>query len=268
MNINLFSKELKRNRKTLLIWMGISSLFTIVVTAFYPTISSMGEGLNMIMSTLPPQITKAMGMDISTWSSIMGFYSTYYKIYIIILISIFTTYTATQIISKEERESTSEFLLTKPISRKSVFTTKILALASLSMIIFLTQVAVAYVGVILFSQKPVLWSLFFRLHLEGVLLMGIFTGFGLVVSQFTNPKRSLIGLVIGLTFGTNLLSALSKLTPSTEWLGYISPFNYLELSASNPEETINLIIAAIFFIIIVLTVVVAGKKFILRDIGT
>lgn len=268
MNRNLFSKELKRNRKTLFIWMVISSLFTIVVTAFYPTISSMGEGLNMIMATLPPQITKAMGMDISTWSNIMGFYSTYYKVYIIILISIFTTYTATQIISKEERESTSEFLLTKPISRRSVFTTKILALASLSMIIFLVQVLIASVGVILFSQKPVQWGLFMRLHLEGVLLMGLFTGIGLVVSQFVNPKRSLIGLVIGLTFGTNLLSALSKLTPSTEWLGYISPFNYLELTASNPEESLNLVVAGVFCVIIFATVFVAAKKFLSRDIGT
>jgi ABC-2 type transport system permease protein len=125
-NTNLYTKEIKRNRKNLAIWTAIVLGFTMMVLAIYPYMAEMGEGLNVIMEKIPPELGKALGMDADTWSSILGFYSTYYGVYIIVLLSIFTGSTAASILAKEERNQTSEFLMTRPISRTSNFLSKLL----------------------------------------------------------------------------------------------------------------------------------------------
>ena len=167
MNFNLYKKELKRNRRNLLIWTGIVIGFTLMVLAIFPHMAEMGEGLVDLMDKIPPEIAKAMGLDADTWSSILGFYSTYYGVYIIVLVSIFTTSTATVILSKEERDRTAEFLLTRPISRKEIYISKIASLLTLSLIIFAIQTIVATVCIHIFKQGEIDWSIFARLQFGG-----------------------------------------------------------------------------------------------------
>ena len=116
MNSVIFKKELKRNRKNTAIWTAIVIVFTALILSIFPSFSEMGEEMAKMMSSLPEEVAKALGMDEGTWSNIIGFYGTYYGIYIILLIGIFTASTGATIIGKEERDGTAEFLLTRPIS--------------------------------------------------------------------------------------------------------------------------------------------------------
>src|SRR5690606_27805762 len=128
-----------------------------------------------LMTKMPDEILKAFGMDENTWSSILGFYNTYYGIYIIVLLSIYTTSTAATIISKEEKYRTAEFLLTKPISRSSVFWTKIGSLLSLCIFIFAVQTLFAIFGIITFGDDSTNWSTFGIMTASGLVLMIFFT---------------------------------------------------------------------------------------------
>ena len=132
MNSVIFKKELKRNRKNTAIWTAIVVVFTALILSIFPSFSEMGEEMAKLMSSLPEEYAKALGMDEETWSSIIGYYGTYYGIYIILLIGIFTASTGATIIGKEERDGTAEFLLTRPISRGSIVWTKLMALGMLS----------------------------------------------------------------------------------------------------------------------------------------
>ena len=136
---NLYLKELKRNRKTFWIWTAIVLGFTVMVLSIYPSMKGMGDDLTNMMSNIPDELRKAMGMDEQTWSSIIGFYSTYFGIYIVLLTGIYTMSTGATIVSKEEKDRTAEFLLTKPISRKSIFQTKMMSLLTLSIAIIILQ---------------------------------------------------------------------------------------------------------------------------------
>ena len=133
MNRNLYNKELKRNRKNLFIWSGIAVAFTFMITSLYPTFQNAGQAM---MDAMPKEMTKAFGMDMAEWKHIMGYYKTYYGFHIILIMSIYACSCGANIISKEEREKTSEFLFSKPISRKTIFISKTLALITLVFLIF------------------------------------------------------------------------------------------------------------------------------------
>lgn len=248
MNRNLFLKELKRNRKNFLIWTSIVLGFTIMVLSIYPYMSGLGEGLTQLMDQIPPEIGKAMGMDEQTWSSILGFYSTYYGVYIVVLISVYTASTGAGIISKEERDRTSEFLLTRPISRATIFWTKMSALFTLTALIYLIQSIIAIVGISLAANAEIDWMVFTKMHLSGFILILFFTAVGVLISMFLTPKKNFMGIVVGLTFGTYFLNAIAKSTDATSWIGYFSPFHYLEITI-DPDFQIN-IIAVVLFVIL------------------
>lgn len=262
---NLYTKELKRNRKNLAIWSAIVIGFTLMVVSIYPYMADLGDNLTAMMDKLPPEMAKAMGLDADTWSSILGFYSTYYGVYIIVLISIFAGSTATNILSKEEQHHTSEFLMTRPLSRSTIFWTKTASLFTLCIIIYLVQSVLAIIGISIFSGDPVDWSIFTRLHLAGFFLMLFFTSLSLLISMFVSPKKNLMGLVVGLTFGTYLVNALGKSTEKTEWLSYFSPFNYFNLTIGQPDESFRILSAIALLIIFAIAVFVSHQKFINKD---
>jgi len=240
-NRNLYTKELKRNRKNLITWSLIVVGFTLMILAIFPSMEDMGEDINKMMEKMPAELGKALGMDEQTWSSIIGFYSTYYGIYIILLVGIFTTSTGATIISKEEKEGTSEFLLTKPISRKTIFMTKMMSLLTLTLIIYVVQTVTAIIGFIAFGNGNVDWTSFSIMHTHGLGLILFFTCTGVLLSMFFTPKKNFMGMVVGIIFGSYFFNAMAKASSSVEWLGYISPFHYLEFTTTNSEYAINYI---------------------------
>lgn len=240
MNTNLYTKEIKRNRKNLITWSLIVVGFTAMIMGIFPSMADMGEDITNLMAKLPEELGKALGVDAETWSSITGFYSTYYGIYIILLVGIFTTSTGATIISKEEKEGTSEFLLTKPISRKNVFFTKIMSLLTLSLIIYAIQTVFAIIGFAIFGDGKVDWNAVTVMHLHGLVLLLFFTTTGVLLSMFFRPKKNFMGMVVGIIFGSYFINAMAKAAESVEWMGYISPFNYLEFNVTDPDYSFNI----------------------------
>ncbi len=267
MNANLYLKELKRNRKNLITWSLIVVGFTAMIMGIYPSMADMGDDITKMMEKLPEELGKALGMDAQTWSSIIGFYSTYYGIYIILLVGIFTTSTGAGIVSKEEKDGTSEFLLTRPISRKSVFWSKMLSLFTLTMIIFSIQTIVAIVGFAYSSDASFDWSAFIIMHLHGLVLLIFFTCIGVLISMFFRPKKNFMGMVVGLIFGSYFLNAIAKTADSIQWMGYLSPFHYLEFSVMDPSYSFNGLAAVSLTIIGLLVLLVSFVVYKRKDIN-
>jgi len=178
-------------------------------------------------------------MDANTWSNILGFYSTYYGIYIVVLISIFTTSTGATIISKEEKDQTSEFLMTRPISRSTIFKTKLMTLFTLSVIIYCIQLLTAIIAILIFKSEPVNWSVFATMHIHGFALMIFFTCIGVLLSMYVRPKKNFMGIVVGLTFGTYFINAIGQAADATSWVSYFSPFHYLSFTINQPDYGVN-----------------------------
>lgn len=266
MNKVLYFKELKRNRKNAAIWTSIVLAFTLMILSIYPSFSHMGEDMVKLMSNLPEEYAKAFGMDEATWSSIIGFYATYYGIYITLLMGIFTASTGATIIGKEERDGTAEFLLTRPISRGNIAATKLSVLGTLLVLIYLVQTAIAVFGMTVFGTD-IAWGAMLSMHIHGFFLILLFTSLGVLMGSFFSVKLNYMGPVVGMIFGSYFLNAIASASDSVEWLAYLSPYHYMPLRLDQGELDTNFLACSIFAAVSILILWVSYKRYMTKDIA-
>ena len=193
---NLYTKDLKRNTKNLLIWTLVVVLLTILTMAMYPYMKGMGDSMEGMMKMMPEAMLKAFGIDPQMWTSILGLYNTYYGFYLVLLMGIFSGTNGANALAKEQREKTTEFLLTKPITRGQIFITKMAIVFTLLLLIFGIQTFAAYLGITIFGAG-VNWTTFFTMHFHGLILLFFFTSLGVLLSMLLKAKLNFMGELSG-----------------------------------------------------------------------
>lgn len=267
MNKNLYTKELKRNRKNLLIWTSIVVGLTVLVLALFPYVKDMGKEMTAMLETMPEGMSKAMNLKGETWSNVLGMYNTYYGIYIIVIIGIYTTSTGATIISKEERDRTAEFLFTKPLSRKNIFITKMMSLFTLMTIIHLIQTAVAAISIHIFGEGTADWAIFATMQFHGFILVFFFTCLGVLLSMLLGAKKNYMGMAVGLVFGAFFLSAIAKSADGLGWIEYTTPFGYLDFGIFEEGYRVAVVSVIAFLLISIGLLVFSLERFKKMDIG-
>ncbi|MBN2442659.1 MAG: ABC transporter permease subunit [Spirochaetales bacterium] len=137
MNLNIYVKELKRSRVSLFLWSVTLSGIIFLAMAFYPVLTqnNLLEYVGALFENpMMKSLMSVFGVNIESLTSLLGFYVAYNSIYALLMGSIFSILCAVSILSKEENEKTAEFLLTRPVTRTEVITSKFLA--------FLTQLVI------------------------------------------------------------------------------------------------------------------------------
>ena len=250
-----------------MVWSAIVIGLTILIMSVFPYMKNINEEMVKIMSSMPEGMVKAMGLNEKSFNSILGMYNSYYGIYIIVLLSIYTSSTGATIISKEEKNKTAEFLLTKPISRKNIFNTKLLVLFTLTFTAFLVQTITA--GIFTFAfEEQVDWPVFTTMHTHGLMLIIFFTCVGLFLSMLIKPKKNFMGMTVGIVFGSYFLNTIAKVSDAFSWIGFISPFHYLDFSISDIDYSINFTQVGIMLFLSVLLLIVSYKIYERKDIST
>ncbi len=117
--MNMFLHELKAYRKSTIVWTCALVAVSILFLSLFPSFSKDVAEFNKILESFPEGVRKALGISIDTISTFIGFYS-YVFLYIVLCGSIQAMNLGVSILSKEVREKTADFLLTKPVTRMQV----------------------------------------------------------------------------------------------------------------------------------------------------
>jgi len=130
-----------------MVWSMVLFAVLLLGMLFYPVINA--DGLlsqldGMFQNPMMKGVMGAFGVEASALGSLMGFFVTYNSMYNILLGCIFASLLAGNLLAKEEADKTAEFLLTRPVSRTSVYTSKAAVLLTysllLSMVLWLSSV--------------------------------------------------------------------------------------------------------------------------------
>ncbi|MGO4373515.1 ABC transporter permease subunit [Paenibacillus sp. 2TAB19] len=224
--MNVFYREMKTYRKSIIFWsIGIILLLASGMNKYEATAAS-GQ-LNSMMKDMPKALKAFMGsgdLDLSKASGYFGILA----IYFLLMATIHAVMLGANIIAKEERDKTAEFLFTKPASRNQIVTAKILgALANILILNIVAWVSSVVIvgkysnGEAVNDDIAIVMSGMFILQL---LFLVIGTS---IAAAYKNPKKA-VSLATGILLITFILSIAIDLNEKLETLKVLTPFKYFE----------------------------------------
>lgn len=260
--MNIFLHELKTYRKSTFIWSISLMMIVVLYLSFYPSFAQDAEGFKKIMEGYPEAIRNALGVNLGNFFTILGFYC-FPLSFITLCGAIQAMNLGTGIISKEVREKTADFLLTKPITRSTILTSKILA--ALTSIVITNIVYLATASIMAFQVKTEDFSfkLFIMLSLTVFFIQLIFLAIGIIISVIVPKIKSVLTVSLATVFAFYFLGMFSD-TTGDEVKRYISPFKYFDtayiMKHASYEAPFLIAGSVIIILAIVASYIVYAKK--------
>ncbi len=260
--MTIVKHELRQSKTSFFIWTAAIGFLLMVCIFLYPEMKGEMEGINDMFSSMG-SFTAAFGMDKLNFGTLMGFYSVECGNVLGLGGAFFAALCAVNILSKEERDKTAEFLLTHPVSRARIITEKLAAvliqIIAMNLILYgLSAGAIAAVG------ETVPWKELNLLHLAYCILQIELAAICFCISAFV--RKGSVGMGLGLATVMYFLNLIANITETAEFLKYITPFGYCdgaELITSGSLDKTMVSIGAAFGIA---GVIAAYLKYIRKDI--
>lgn len=248
--MNIFLHELREYRKSTIIWTCSLMAIIVLLLSIYPAFSKEAEAFKKVMEGFPEPVKKALGLSVNSISSILGFYA-YCFIYITLCGAIQAMNLGTAIISKEIRERTADFLLTKPVTRIKIMTAKLLAAFTSLVITNIGYVAIASIMVSIVKTEEYSYKVFFLLSLTLFFIQLMFLALGVIISVMASKIKSVISISLGTVFGFFIIGMFSS-TVGDSAMRYITPFKYFDTNyiMENSSYEVSFIIIEVVFIIV------------------
>ena len=223
--MNVFLHELKAYRKSVIIWACSITVLAVMYMLIYKGLGNDLEEFKVFMNNLPDVMKKAFNIYIGSITTLVGFYSFVFT-FVVLCGAIQAMNIGTAIVSKEVRDKTADFLMTKPVSRAGILSSKILAAFSclvFTNIIYLGLTIPA--GAAISSDFDIKLYLILSATLFFVQLM--FMALGIIVSAIAGKIKSVISITLSTVFGFYIIGTLGSIIGETN-VRYVSPFRYFD----------------------------------------
>jgi ABC-2 type transport system permease protein len=198
-------------------------------SVFLPVIyQSFGVQMKALVDSgvIPKQLTNFGGGDVFSLGGAIAL--GYVHPISIILLSIFAIGFTTSAVAGERQRGTLEVLLARPLSRRQVYTTLMIAvlvfiglvLAAASIGTLIGSAVVGVLDQLHADRLPILW-------LNGMLIWGAFAAIGLAASVSFDRLTPALGITIAIVVVSYFLEILGSLWPDAQGLQRYSLFHYL-----------------------------------------
>jgi ABC-2 type transport system permease protein len=227
MSATIYLHEFRSRLRSVIIWSLAVTALLFFYFSFFSAFADQAALLNQMLERFPPQLRAAFGMDAIDLSSVLGFYS-FVFLFVQLCLAIQAGNYGFGLVSIEESELTADFLLSKPVSRAQVLTSKLLAaLASLALT-HLVVWAASFGSIAAFRGQREYDAKILLLLLASLAIFQLFfLSVGLAISLLVRRVRSVTPYSLGLGFGSYVLSAFSGILGDVK-LELITPFKHLD----------------------------------------
>jgi len=251
---NLFMHELRSRRTAILAWgLGIA-LFAVLIISIFPDFEGQLEGFNIDEI----EFYQVMG-DFGDFAKFPGFVAAEMYIFIPILLAIYAIVNGTGTLAGEEDNGTLEPLMSLPLRRWQLVTTKAIALG---LALFLILVIISIGEVIAFNMLPsdvdvggvtsvalvvttlALWP-----------LIMVFAMLSLFLGAFTPTRRLASTVATVILIASYLGNNLTEMVEFLKDIKWIFPFNYftgqqvLENGVDTSDLLVLLGMTLVFFVL-------------------
>ena len=263
--MNIFLREMKTYRKPLIIWCFGMFLMVAGGMSKYAGLSTSGQSVNDIMMKMPKSLQSFFGTGILDLSKASGFYGLLF-LYLVIMATVHAVIIGADIISKEEQDKTTEFLMAKPISRNRIITSKIIfAFVNILILNIVTMIS-SIIIVRYFSKGESVDHEILTLMVGMFILQLIYMFIGTSIASITKKPKSAASVSTAVLLVTFILSVIIDINNKLEILKYFTPFKYFDAKnlMSYGFEYSFLILSFVIIVILFVTTYVFYQK---RDLN-
>lgn len=262
--MNLFNREIKKNFKSFLIWLIILVAVNGFMLAAFGTVSDIAKDTEKLLSQYPEAFVKAMSLDKFDMTNILHYFASRSYIMVTIFGSIYAVMFSSSILSKEESAKTIEFLISKPLTRNEIVTSKYLCVISYTCLFNLLFSFSNYGLMMIFKTSNFEVQPFLLISIGAFLIHLVFASIVFFISVFITNTKAVISVSFGVVFITYFFSILSSLKENLSFFRFLSPFSYYGAEDLAVKASINniylLISISVIFITTILTYIFYSKK--------
>jgi ABC-2 type transport system permease protein len=265
MSANIYFHELRARMRSVIVWSISLTALLLIYFAIFPGFADQADLINQMMSSFPPMLLEAFGMGRTNLATVVGFYSLIFT-FVQLCLAIQAGNYGFGLVSIEESELTADFLLSKPVSRTQVLTSKLLAALTSLTITNAVVWVVTWMAIAAFAGKyPVETSSLLLLLASIVIFQVFFMTVGLVISLLVSRVRSVTPYSLGLGFGMYVLSAFSGMFGSSA-IEYITPFKHFDPAAIAQNKAYDTPLVLLNVAISLIALGISYWRYIRRDI--
>jgi len=265
MSATIYRHELLSRLKSILTWSASVTALLVLFFSIFPGFAEQAALINEVWAKFPPELLAAFGMDKLDIASVLGFYG-FLLIFVQLCLAIQAGNYGFGLVSIEESELTADFLLSKPVSRVQVITSKLLAALTSLFITTLITWGATLAAVALFNSGLEYDSTTLVVMMLSIPIFQVFfLGVGLVISLLVKRVRSVTPYSLGLAFGSYVLAAFSGMLGEVK-LEYITPFKHFDPSYIVQNNAMNTPLVLLNLAVTVIAIGVSYWRYIRRDI--
>ena len=222
--MTLLKHELKQGFKTLALWTASIGFLIAICLFLFPEMKGEMDNVSDMFSSMG-SFTAAFGMDRLNFGTLIGFYAVECGNILGLGGAFFASLIAVSALAKEEKERTAEFLLSHPVSRVSVISSKLAALVVQIVVMNVVIFALSAACIAIIGEEPA-WKEICLLHLAYFLLQLELAGICFGISAFL--RRGSLGIGLGIAAMMYFLNIIANISEKAEFLKFITPFGYAE----------------------------------------
>ena len=222
--MTLLKHELKQGSRTLAIWTASIGFLIAICLFLFPEMKGEMDNVSDMFSSMG-SFTAAFGMDRLNFGTLIGFYAVECGNILGLGGAFFASLIAVSALAKEEKERTAEFLLSHPVSRVSVISSKLAGLVVQIVVMNVVIFALSAACIAIIGEEPA-WKEICLLHLAYFLLQLELAGICFGLSAFL--RRGSLGIGLGIAAMMYFLNIIANISEKAEFLKVITPFGYAE----------------------------------------
>lgn len=203
--------------------------FLSITLSMYSAMKESMASVSELYASMPEAFQNALNFHEGQWNHVLGFYATYFVYYVPMITGAYAIFLGASILSREEQYRTAEFLMSKPITRNQVITSK---LAVLGLYVGLVNVALWINGVLwtgIISGFDSTFSQMTIVHIYGLFICYFFGILGFFITVMMKRAKSIVGPVIGIVMFLYMFDMLLRITDKAQFLLYFTPYKYMNI---------------------------------------
>ncbi len=260
--MNVYLHELRMARGSLVGWIAALVLVMALFLSIFPAFHADVETSRKLLAGFPPQVRAMFGLSMETFFTFLGFYA-YTFTYVGVAGAVQGMNMGLTMLSREVTSKTTDFLLTKPLTRTSIFVRKLLAVLTAITVTNIVLVASTLGLTIVFGAGNFSMKVFGLLSLAFLLVQLMFVSIGVLVSQLVRIK-SVIAISLGVVFGFFALGMIQSLAGDSI-LRLVSPFKFFDYMKIVADKTFEVQFVYMAIAVIIIPLVIAYVVYVRHD---